>query len=188
MKLIGGARDQRHRRTPSGRPDRRGIYSLVIPRRTLTHRRTEQEPLSREESDRAVRLARLAALAEQVFADPERAWHWLRTSKRQFEGRSPLQFMATEGRHPSRGRTVAAHRRGHGCLTARGKSPSAFGERCIPPRGVAHRSNTPGILAFRALRSGRIVRLGATTDFHHGLLSSALWRISNHVSLAGDEA
>ena len=55
-------------------------------------------------------------------------------------------------------------------LTARGKSPSAFGERCIPHRGVAHRSNTPGILAFRALRSGRIVRLGATTDFHHGLL------------------
>jgi len=57
---------------------------------------------------------------------------------------------------------------------ARGKSPSASGERCIPPRGVAQRSNTPGILAFRALRSGRLVRLGATTDFHHGLLDFPL--------------
>jgi putative toxin-antitoxin system antitoxin component (TIGR02293 family) len=72
------------------------IYSLIVPRRTLTHRRARREALSREESDRAVRLARLAALAEQVFGDPERAWHWLRASKRQFEGRSPLQFMATE--------------------------------------------------------------------------------------------
>ena len=70
-------------------------------------------------------------------------------------------------------------------LAVRGRSPSAFGERCIPsapqrgcrvgdpaPRGVAQRSNTPGILAFRALRSGRIVHLGATTDFPHGLLAA----------------
>ena len=34
-----------------------------------------------------------------------------------------------------------------GSPAARGKSPSAFGERCIPPRSVAQRSNTPGILA-----------------------------------------
>ena len=72
-------------------------------------------------------------------------------------------------------RGIIAERRGDaekkpGATAARGKSPSAFGERCIPPRGVAQRSNTPGILAFRAWRSGRIVRLGATTDFHHGLL------------------
>jgi putative toxin-antitoxin system antitoxin component (TIGR02293 family) len=72
------------------------IYSLIVPRRTLTHRRARREALSREESDRAVRLARLAAFAQQVFGDPERAWHWLRASKRQFEGRSPLQFMVTE--------------------------------------------------------------------------------------------
>jgi putative toxin-antitoxin system antitoxin component (TIGR02293 family) len=72
------------------------IYSLIVPRRTLTHRRARREPLSREESDRAVRLARVAALAEQVFGDPNRAWRWLRMSKRQFQGRSPVQFMATE--------------------------------------------------------------------------------------------
>ncbi len=72
------------------------IYSLIVPRRTLTHRRARREALSREESDRAVRLARIAALAEQVFGDSERAWRWLRAAKRQFQGRTPLQLMATE--------------------------------------------------------------------------------------------
>lgn len=72
------------------------VYSLIVPRRTLTHRRARREPLSREESDRAVRLARIAALAEQVFGDPDRGWHWLRATKRQFHGRSPLQLTATE--------------------------------------------------------------------------------------------
>jgi len=72
------------------------IYSLVVPRRTLTHRRARREALSREESDRAVRLARIAALAEHVFGDGERSWRWLRASKRQFHSRSPLQLVATE--------------------------------------------------------------------------------------------
>jgi putative toxin-antitoxin system antitoxin component (TIGR02293 family) len=72
------------------------IYALVVPRRTLTHRRARREPLSRDESDRAVRLARIAALAEQVFGDRARAWHWLRATKRQFTTRSPLQLSATE--------------------------------------------------------------------------------------------
>lgn len=72
------------------------IYSLIVPRRTLTHRRARREALSREESDRAVRLARMAALAEHVFGDHKRAWHWLRAAKRPFQGRSPLQLMVTE--------------------------------------------------------------------------------------------
>jgi putative toxin-antitoxin system antitoxin component (TIGR02293 family) len=72
------------------------LYTLVVPRRTLTHRRARLQALSRDESDRAVRLARLAALAEQVFGDPERSWRWLRAAKRQFQGRTPLQLMATE--------------------------------------------------------------------------------------------
>ena len=72
------------------------IYSLIVPRRTLTHRRARHEALSQEESDRAVRLARIAALGEQAFGDSVRAWHWLRAGKRQFKGRSPLQLTATE--------------------------------------------------------------------------------------------
>jgi putative toxin-antitoxin system antitoxin component (TIGR02293 family) len=72
------------------------VYTLVVPRRTLTHRRARQEALSRDESDRAVRLARTTALAEQVFGDTGRAWRWLRAPKRQFRGRSPLRLLATE--------------------------------------------------------------------------------------------
>jgi putative toxin-antitoxin system antitoxin component (TIGR02293 family) len=71
------------------------IYALILPRRTLTHRRARRERLSPDESDRAVRLTRIAALAELVFGEPERAWRWLRTAKEQFQGRSPLQLMAT---------------------------------------------------------------------------------------------
>src|SRR5206468_5916589 len=61
-------------------------------------------------------------------------------------------------------------------LTARGETPAAFGRRCIPAGCVAPRSNTPGILARRALPAGRIAALGATLDFHHGLL--ALWMLA----------
>ena len=58
-------------------------------------------------------------------------------------------------------------------LAARGESLAAFDERCIPTGCVAPRSNTPGILGRRALPAGRLARLGATPDFHHGLLSVA---------------
>lgn len=72
------------------------IYALVIPRRTLTHRKTRHESLSREESDRAVRLARITALAEEVFGDQDRAFRWLRKPKHRFDGRTPLELLATE--------------------------------------------------------------------------------------------
>jgi putative toxin-antitoxin system antitoxin component (TIGR02293 family) len=72
------------------------VYELVVPRRTLTHRRARREALSRDESDRAVRLARTAALATEVFGDSERAWRWLRASKRQFRRRRPIELLATE--------------------------------------------------------------------------------------------
>src|SRR5207249_9113154 len=55
-------------------------------------------------------------------------------------------------------------------LTARGESPPAFGRRCIPADCVAPRSNIPDILGRRALSAGRLAALGATPDFHHGLL------------------
>src|SRR5436189_3586547 len=84
-------------------------------------------------------------------------------------------------------------------LAARGETPAAFGRRCIPPPPqpgcrvggpgagcVAPRSNSPGIappprkpraagapvLGRRALPAGRLARLGATPDFHHGLLGA----------------
>jgi putative toxin-antitoxin system antitoxin component (TIGR02293 family) len=72
------------------------IYSLIIPRRTLQHRRARKEKLSREESDRAVRLARLVALTEKVFGDAQDGMHWLRSPKKRFQGRTPMAMMETE--------------------------------------------------------------------------------------------
>jgi putative toxin-antitoxin system antitoxin component (TIGR02293 family) len=71
-------------------------YELIIPRRTLAHRISRQELLSKEESDRAVRVARIASLAEQAFGDSDRAWRWMRKPKRRFEGRTPVELLATE--------------------------------------------------------------------------------------------
>ena len=56
-------------------------------------------------------------------------------------------------------------------LAARGEGLAAFDGRCIPAGCVAPPSNTPGILGRRALLAGRLARLGATPDFHHGLLA-----------------
>src|SRR4051812_12806840 len=53
------------------------VYALLLPRRTLAHRRARGESFSRDESDRIVRVARIAALGEQVFGEPDRAWRWL---------------------------------------------------------------------------------------------------------------
>jgi uncharacterized protein (DUF305 family) len=59
-------------------------------------------------------------------------------------------------------------------LAARGEGRAAFDGRCIPAACVALRSNTPGILGRRALAAGRLAGLGATPDFHHGLLAVVL--------------
>lgn len=71
-------------------------HDLIIPRRTLAHRIAKHQSLSQEESDKAVRIARVTAAAEQVFGEPERAWRWLRKAKRQFDSRSPIEMLATE--------------------------------------------------------------------------------------------
>ena len=72
------------------------IFSCVIPRRTLVHRKNRQESLTHEESDRAVRVARVIALAEEVFGDDAKAGRWLRKPKERFDGRTPLAVLRTE--------------------------------------------------------------------------------------------
>jgi len=72
------------------------IYSFIVPRRTLVHRKTRRESLTHDESDRAVRIARVTSLAEEVFGDDAKASRWLRKAKTRFEGRSPLEMLRTE--------------------------------------------------------------------------------------------
>jgi putative toxin-antitoxin system antitoxin component (TIGR02293 family) len=71
-------------------------YQLIVPRKTLAHRIARRQPLSREESDKAVRVARITTMAERAFRDACKAWRWLRKPKRRFEGKTPLEMLVTE--------------------------------------------------------------------------------------------
>lgn len=56
----------------------------------------KHQSLSKEESDKAVRVASVTAMAEQVFGGSERAWRWLRKTRRRFDGKTPIDMLATE--------------------------------------------------------------------------------------------
>ena len=71
-------------------------WQLIVPRRTLAHRIARRQTLSRDESDKAVRVARIVTLAEETFGDPARAWRWMRKPKHQFSSRTPLELLTTE--------------------------------------------------------------------------------------------
>ncbi len=75
---------------------RREVFDTIIPLRTWKHRKSRREALSPEESERAVRTAKVLARAQAVMGDEESALDWLRTPKRRFEGRTPLQMLSTE--------------------------------------------------------------------------------------------
>ena len=49
------------------------LFELIVPRRTLARRRQAGGKLSPDESDRAVRLARLTEMAERIFGDEQKA-------------------------------------------------------------------------------------------------------------------
>ncbi len=72
------------------------VFELVVPKRTLARRQARHEPLTVEETDKAVRLARIADLAHRVFGDPDKAHRWLRKPKRSLNGAPPLAFLASE--------------------------------------------------------------------------------------------
>ena len=72
------------------------VHSLVIHRRTFKHRKSNKQKLSQEESDRAIRAARLLARAQATLGDSSSALQWMRQPKMRFEGRTPFQMMVTE--------------------------------------------------------------------------------------------
>lgn len=76
--------------------ERKELLEVVIPLRTLKHRRERNEPLSLEESDRLARVVFLYQLALRVFGDPEKARKWLTRPKHRFDERTPLSMMRIE--------------------------------------------------------------------------------------------
>jgi len=72
------------------------LLDVIIPLRTLKHRKQRKEPLNIDESDRLARVARLWDMAVHVFGNPEKARHWLTTPKHRFQEKTPLLMMRTE--------------------------------------------------------------------------------------------
>lgn len=72
------------------------IESFVIPQRTRRHRAEKNQPLTIDESDRAVRLLRIQTLTEETFGDKEKAHRWLRRPLTELGGETPLIVAQTE--------------------------------------------------------------------------------------------
>jgi putative toxin-antitoxin system antitoxin component (TIGR02293 family) len=72
------------------------LLEVVIPARTLKHRRQRQEPLNLDESDRLARVARIYELAVKVYSDRDDARIWLSGEKRRFDGKTALSMLRTE--------------------------------------------------------------------------------------------
>lgn len=76
--------------------ERAEIDVVIIPSRTLQHRRSRREKLTVEESDRVLRAIRVLSLAETVYGSRERALAWLRKPHTRLDGRSPISLLHTD--------------------------------------------------------------------------------------------
>ena len=77
------------------------FHLIVIPHRTFRHRTERlnkglEEVLTADESDKALRAARILALSERVFGERQKALSWMRKAKKRFEGETPMAMLQTE--------------------------------------------------------------------------------------------
>ncbi|UJF20334.1 DUF2384 domain-containing protein (plasmid) [Vibrio sp. SS-MA-C1-2] len=68
----------------------------IIPPRTLTHRIKKKEQLSRDESSKVIRTAKIMAEATIVFGNEEKALRWFSKPKKQLDGLSPKEAIHDE--------------------------------------------------------------------------------------------
>lgn len=66
---------------------------LVIPRRTLSHRKQKGQRLTLEESDKLSRITRLTTRATETFGSQEDAALWLREPNGALAGQAPLDLL-----------------------------------------------------------------------------------------------
>jgi len=72
------------------------IERFVIPQRTRRHRADRMQPLTIDESDRAVRLLRVQTIAEDTFGGTEKSHRWLRRPLMELGDEAPLVVAQTE--------------------------------------------------------------------------------------------
>lgn len=75
-----------------------GFSTLVITKQTLVRRRKKGESLSRAESERLARIARVWSMAKDVYKEEELARTFLMRPHQLLEGRVPLE-VATENEY-----------------------------------------------------------------------------------------
>ena len=76
--------------------ERGEIDAVIIPQRTLQHRRSRREKLTVDESDRVLRAIRVLSLAEAIYGSRERALAWLRKPNPRLDDRVPLSLLKTD--------------------------------------------------------------------------------------------
>ncbi len=79
----------------SGRLTPGELDRVVLPRKTLAHRR-KLGILTSEQSDRLMRVLRLLAATEEVFGSQEKAATWLRRPTAALAGERPLELLDTD--------------------------------------------------------------------------------------------
>jgi putative toxin-antitoxin system antitoxin component (TIGR02293 family) len=68
---------------------------IVLPRKTLANRR-KLGTLTPEQSDRLMRVARVLAMAEEMFGGQEKAGVWMRRPTTVLDGQAPLDLLDTD--------------------------------------------------------------------------------------------
>ncbi|OYY74231.1 MAG: hypothetical protein B7Y40_05695 [Gammaproteobacteria bacterium 28-57-27] len=68
----------------------------IIPERTFQRRQKAGERLTPEESERALRYARVVAEADRVFGEHDKGMRWLHSPMKQLENQSPLDVLDTD--------------------------------------------------------------------------------------------
>jgi putative toxin-antitoxin system antitoxin component (TIGR02293 family) len=76
--------------------ERSEIDAVVIPSRTLQHRRSRREKLTVDESDRVLRVIRVLSLTESIYGSRQRALDWLRRPHPRLDERTPLSLLKTD--------------------------------------------------------------------------------------------
>jgi putative toxin-antitoxin system antitoxin component (TIGR02293 family) len=72
------------------------LYEIVVPRRTLAHRKEKRQPLSPEQSDRLARMVRVADRTEEALGNREKAARWLRKPNRALQQKRPIDLLESD--------------------------------------------------------------------------------------------
>ena len=72
------------------------VYAVIGSARTLQRKRKSQIRLSRDESDRLARLARMLVRTEEALGSRDKAMQWLAKPNRALSGVAPLQVLGSD--------------------------------------------------------------------------------------------